>query len=287
MKKIIKLLLAIVLISPIYAYASGGVSVSPTSLTVEVGSKKTFTIKITNAIGDVDIVSSDTSVATVNKSSFGTGMVEEGQTKSTSVTVTGVSVGTTTITINIDAATFDSEDLSGQKKTVNITVVPKTEKPVTNTNTTNTAKPTTTNNTVTKSTNNNLGSLTIEGYTVEKVDDKNYKLEVEFDATKINVKAASEDAKATVSGDGEHELKVGENNIELKITSESGEENNILLTVTRKDKECPNTNKCNETKNSNKSDTFETITHLSDLIVGIIIGFLIFLLVNKHKRKDN
>lgn len=112
--------------------AAGGIAVSPASLTIEVGESKTFTITATNVIGDVAIASSNANVARAGMSEWGTGMIDEGQTKTGNVTVTGVSEGNATITLVLDAATFDGEDLAGQSRavTVNVVAKPKVEENV-------------------------------------------------------------------------------------------------------------------------------------------------------------
>ena len=83
--------------------------------------------------------------------------------------------------------------------------------------------------------NNNLKSISVEGYELVKVDNNNYSLVVLNSVTSINVNAEAEDSKAKVSGTGAKELQVGENNIEVIITSESGAQNKINIKVTRKD----------------------------------------------------
>lgn len=85
------------------------------------------------------------------------------------------------------------------------------------------------------STNNNIGSLTVDGYELKKVDNNNYTLTVGNNVTSLNVNASAEDSKATVTGTGKHELNVGENNIEVIVTAESGWQNKITIKVTRKD----------------------------------------------------
>lgn len=122
-------LAAMSLLFPVDILAAGGVSVSTTALTVEVGSTGAFMIVATNATGDVAIASSDSNVARVSANEWGTGMVEEGQTKSGTITVTGVNEGTATITLTVDAATFDGEDLAGQTRTVTVNVTKKVETP--------------------------------------------------------------------------------------------------------------------------------------------------------------
>lgn len=256
MKKILKnILLTILLLFPINVLADGNITVSPSSLEIEVGSTKTFTISAYNTIGDVTISSNNSSIATVSSNEWGTGMVEEKQTKTGTITVTGVSVGTTSITLTLDAATFDGDDLAGQTRTINVTVKEKPEpvpeptpepKPEptptpspsnNNSGSNNNSNNNNSSNTKQeeKSTNNKLKELTIDGQKVEKKDDNNYTSVVLNNVTSINIKAISEDSKAKVTGDGKKDLKIGENTFEIVITSESGTANKIVIKVTRKD----------------------------------------------------
>lgn len=265
MKKMLKkVLLTIILLLPITVLADGNITVSPSSLEIEVGSTKTFTISAYNTIGDVTISSNNSSIATVSSNEWGTGMVEEKQTKTGTITVTGVSVGTTSITLTLDAATFDGDDLAGQTRTINVTVKEKPEpvpepkpeptpepasdpkpeptpSPSNNSSGSNNNNSNSNNNNSNntkkeeKSTNNKLKELTIDGQKVEKKDDNNYTSVVLNNVTSINIKAISEDSKAKVTGDGKKDLKVGENTFEIVITSESGTANKIVIKVTRKD----------------------------------------------------
>ena len=240
MKKVVKNIIIVILlmIFPMIIKATGGISVSPSSITVEVGSTKTITITATNTIGDVSISSNNSGIASISNSEWGTGMVDEGITKSGNVTVTGGSVGSTTISFYIDAATFDGEDLSGQIRTVTVNVVPKSTSVPTPSPSGGSVSNNTNNNTINnedKSTNNNLKEIKVDGYELTKVDNNNYTLQVSNDVTSISVNATLEDEKAKLTGNGKHELNIGENNIELIITSESGNENKINIKVTRKD----------------------------------------------------
>lgn len=241
MKKILfNILLALFVLFPVSVLADGYVSVSPRSLTIEQGSSKTFTITAYNAIGDVSIKSNNSGIASVSTGDWGTGMVEEKVTKTGSITVTGNSVGTTTITLTIDAATFDGDDLAGQTKTVTVNVVakpapqPQPSKPKPSNPTSSNPQPQQPQQPQ-KSTNNNLKSLSIDGFELVKVDNNNYTLTLSNDITSINVNASAEDSKANVTGTGTKKLQVGENNVEVIITSESGAQNKINIKITRKD----------------------------------------------------
>lgn len=216
---IILTLLITICFLPINIFAAGSVSVSTTSLTITKGSTKTFTITANNAAGKIDISSSNTSVASVSTSSIFLDM------QSNTITVTANSAGTAVITVvTSDVTTYDDEDISGRTYTINVTV----NEPSNNNNNNNN-----TNNNLSK--NNNIKSISIEGYELVKVDNNNYKLTVNNNITSVNVNAEAEDTKAKVSGTGKHELNIGENKIEVIITSESGSQNKINVIVTRKD----------------------------------------------------
>ena len=86
-----------------------------------------------------------------------------------------------------------------------------------------------------KSKNNNLKDISIDGYNITKVDNNNYTLSVSNDVTSININVTAEDNKAKVLGNGKHDINIGDNNIEITITSESGEVNKINIRVNRKD----------------------------------------------------
>ena len=230
MKKVLcSIILSLLILFPVSVFAEGYVSASPSSLTIEQGSSKTFTITAYNAIGDVSIKSNNNGIASVSTGEWGTGMVDEKQTKTGTVTVTGNSVGSTTITLTIDAATFDGDDLAGQTKTITVNVVAK---PTSTPTPTPTPTPQPENN---LSKNNNIKNLSVEGYELVKVDNNNYTLTVTNDVTSISINATAEDSKAKVTGTGTKELVVGENNIEVIVTSESGSQNKINIKVTRKD----------------------------------------------------
>lgn len=218
MKKIIIVLsiIFICLIFPINTLAKGYISVSPTSITVEKGKSKNIKITAYNAIGDVTIKSNSTSIAKINMGQWSTGVVEENSTKTVNIKVTGVSIGSTTINIEIDGATFDQEDLSGTTKVVNVNVIEPVVKPV-------------------LSSNNKLKSIEVSNYSLEKINENLYTLVVNTDIEEIELNAIAEDSKAKVSGTGKKELKIGDNNFEIIVTSQSGVRNKIIIEVTKKD----------------------------------------------------
>ena len=84
-----------------------------------------------------------------------------------------------------------------------------------------------------KSTNANLKELSVSGYKLEKVDANNYTLVVPDFVNTITIKATVEDSKSKVIGDGERTLTAGDNNLEVVVTAESGDQNKINIKVTR------------------------------------------------------
>ena len=205
-KYLVALLIAMLLV-PLQVLAAGGVTTNKSVINVVEGSSSTFTIKATNAAGKVTVSSSDTSIATVNKSST---WIEN---ESINVSVKGKKVGTTTIKVVVDAASFDEEVI---KKTYTIKV--------------NVTEP--------KSTNNRLSSLKVTPGNIDfKPGDTDYTIVVEndVDEIKITAKAANEDAKVT--GTGVKKLEVYENKFKVVVTAENGSKKTYTITVKRKDKE--------------------------------------------------
>ena len=76
-----------------------------------------------------------------------------------------------------------------------------------------------------KSSDNSLKSLTVEGMKLTpefSKDTLEYSLDLSNDTKKITIKAEKNDEKATVSGDGEIEVKEGQNIISITVTAENG-----------------------------------------------------------------
>ncbi|MBQ9834361.1 MAG: hypothetical protein IJO33_04140 [Bacilli bacterium] len=217
--KIIRQLILVILLGvcifPNFVSAAGNISVSTTNLNITKGKTASFKITASNSAGKIDISTSNSSVASLSSSSLFLDM------QSATVNVTGNTEGTATIKIYVtDATTYDDEDLSGKTYTINVNV-----------------KDPATNNVVTNnlSKNNNIKHLEVEGFNLNKIDNKNYTLTVNNSISNIVVNGTPEDSKAKISGTGFHELIIGENNIEVIVTSESGAKNKINIKVIRKD----------------------------------------------------
>ncbi len=68
---------------------------------------------------------------------------------------------------------------------------------------------------------------------VSKIDDSTYVINVQNEVDEIEIIATPTSRKATVTGNGKYSLITGENNINIKVTSESGEERDYVVNVIR------------------------------------------------------
>lgn len=221
-KKYLIILLLTMILIPCKVSAAGGFGVSNSSIRMYPGETRTITISTNNAVGKLNISSSNSSVASVNTGSI----FIQNPGSSGNITITSNKIGTATISVvaTENFATMDEEILAGQTRTITVKVI---EKP-----TPSNPKPQQPQSNLSK--NNNIKNLSIEGYELTKVNNNNYTLTVSHDIKSINVNASAEDSKAKVTGTGIKELQVGVNNIEVVVTSESGTQNKITIKVTRK-----------------------------------------------------
>lgn len=236
MKKIVNYIIFTIVtfltfISTNYAYEF---DVEITSNTVTVGNSVKMTIKAIGIGGKFTLSSSDTSIATIDKSS------QWIENESTNFVITTKKAGTVNFIITpSDVSTTGSSPtdvyLNPIMKTITVN-----NKPTSNPSTGGNNSGTTTNTTPTKkkSTNNYLSSLTIEGYTLDKEfkkDETEYSIMVENDVNKIKINAQLDDSSATVTGIGEVEVKEEINKLEIKVTAEDGSTRIYTLNVTVKE----------------------------------------------------
>lgn len=90
-----------------------------------------------------------------------------------------------------------------------------------------------------KSDNAYLKSLTIEGQELTPVFNKettSYTMQIESDITELNIKAEAEDEKASVSIQGNKDLKEGENKVTVSVSAEDGTIKIYEITVTKNEK---------------------------------------------------
>ncbi len=194
-------------INPVYA-ASLAISASSKSITT--GGTVKITVNANGLIGKFSITSSNGNVLSGGTSSVWL------ENESKTYTFTAKSVGSATITVNpIDVSDSNGNSYSGSKS-VTVSVVKPRE----------------------KSTNNNLKSLSIEGYNISPEFNKNtleYTVNLESNVEKIKINATKEDGYASVSGIGEKEVQEGNNKFDITVTSETGSSKVYTINAVVKD----------------------------------------------------
>lgn len=241
MKKAIKtILLLISILLPISVSAATGSYTISSSSSVEVGSNISVTFKIsaTKMFYWQSYITYDTSRLQLVSGSTTFQGESESLSGQSSVTKTlkfkGKKAGSAWVTIamgdkgnNINSS---SQEISFSKKTKTITVKNKTVKQET------TKKQET--NKKTYSSNNNLKSLSVDGYKLSPTFSKNtleYKVELPENTTKIKVNATKEDSNAILSGTGIKNVSEGMNKIKIKVTAENGNIKEYIIKATVKE----------------------------------------------------
>ena len=263
MKKFLVILITLLCFFPINVFASGSISVNRGSLSIAKGSSSSFVVSANNAAGRVDIYSSNSSVAKVSTSSSWL------DNNSVTVTVTGVNDGNATIIVKItDAATYDEEALSGTRS-VSVNVYSNTSSNnVSNNNSQNSnqSKPSNSskynNSSNTKKNEPIKNDATLSSLNVKNYDigfDKNkeeYNIEIENYINSLDIDAKANMSTSKVNIEGNKDLKVGDNTINVIVTSEDGTKKTYKINVKRKDEVVETTiDKINEVIDGTTKDT--------------------------------
>ena len=207
-------------------------SISLTSDSVIVGNTVSLRITGSNVTGRFNITSSNSNVASPDKSSVWV----ENDTQYITINTKSTGSATLTITPSKTSATDDPEnikDINLDARTINITVNPKP----TNNNTggstgggsSNTTKPRP------KSTNSYLSSLTVDGYDLNESFDKEsleYTLTVPANTESVKINAQLAEDSAKVVGTGEVKVSEGLNTFEIVVTAENGSKRTYVLKIT-------------------------------------------------------
>lgn len=223
MKIFKKILFSLILMLPVMVFASPSFSVSTSSLAIDNGGSKTFTITLTDAKGRVDITTSDTSVISLTTSNLDAdgGTLANGirdwyeGTPTKTITVKALKVGTATITVkmaDVTGKTNDQETISGQTKTINVTVTQKSDV-------------------------NTLSDLKVNGTTVSGFATGTFTYDLgTLDAGSVNIAATATDGTATINGTGTKNLEYGSGKtLVVKVTAQNGAVQNYTLKYVRKD----------------------------------------------------
>lgn len=150
------------------------------------------------------------------------------------VTVTAGQSGSTTVTVTAVDVTGSDESAVTGSKSVSVSIKSSSSGGNSGNSSGNSGGATTTPKTDDRSKENNLSSLNVSTGTLSpefSASKTTYKVELTSDVQKITVNAKAKDSKAKVSGTGEHELKVGENNISIVVTAENGSKKTYTISV--------------------------------------------------------
>lgn len=200
MKKIVSFLsLIIFIVLPLNAKA-GSLSISASTTSVIVGNNVIISVKASNVAGTISLTSSNGSIL-----SGGTNNIWiENETKV--FTFKANMAGTVNVTVTpTNMGDFDNNGSYTASKSVTVNVK---NKPI-----------------IVLSTDNNLSSLGIDGYTLTPEFNKDtleYSTTIAPDTTSINVLATPSHSGATVTGIGVREVTDGDNRIEVNVTAENG-----------------------------------------------------------------
>lgn len=208
--------------------ASGSITASTGTKVATVGSTFKVTVKLncSEAIGAWDFgISYDSSnISLVSGDTHVVDSTKDGTSKSKTYTYTfkAIKSGTASIRITGAAMTGFDEMKTFTPSTSGTSVTVKTQAEIQ----------------ASYSKDNNLKSLSVEGYEISPAFDKNttdYTVSVPDTITSIKVNASVNDKTARVSGAGEIDLSEGINKLELVVTAQNGSTKTYNLTIDVKD----------------------------------------------------
>lgn len=232
MKRIRCLLILLISIISFVFYdvnaASGYLSVSASQVYVGDSFKVSAVVSSTAAWNVHVSASGPVSGCVINQVDATADAMNTNKTFSATCTATGTGIITVTLSGDVtDASDGNAVGLSGSKT---ISVV---NRPATPTNPTP-STPTPSGPADTRSTNTSLSKLTVNGKELTNSNNV-YTLEVSNYVNKANIAAVVADTKSKVTGTGEMDLKVGENNFNVVVTAERGNTTTYVVKVIRKE----------------------------------------------------
>ena len=200
-----------------------GASLTTNYSTVTKGSSFTTTVSLSGVAAWEVHVSATGPVSNCTINAADSSEDASNTSKKYSATCKTTGTGTIKITLsgNVTTASSSTSNISASK-----TVTVK-EKSIT----TSSSSSSSTNK---KSSNNDLSSLSVEGYEISPTFNKNttnYTVTVPYGTEKIQINAYKEDNKASISGDYIKEVKEGENKFDVTVTAENGNKKVYTINV--------------------------------------------------------
>lgn len=211
-------------------------SVSRSASSVSPGGSFTVTISASGA-GQFSVSASNGSVSSSSVWVDG----------SASVTCTAGQSGTTTVTVTaVDATGYDESPITGSQSTSVSIKSPASSSGSSSSSSSGSSSSSSSNNSsssttttvqepeVKKSSEKNLSSLSVSEGTLSpkfSAGTTTYKVDLTNEVKKLTISAKAKDSKASVSGTGEKELKIGENNFTVTVTAEDGSKKTYTISV--------------------------------------------------------
>ncbi len=181
---------------------------------------------------------------------------------------------TTKITLTNIVATDGDKDISTDDASKTIKFVNKT---ITNEKNIISSKNKSTN-TSKKSNNNYLSSISLSSGDIKfSKEILTYNIEVDYEISSLDIKAESENNKATITGIGNHSLNVGKNVFKIVVKAEDKSSRVYTLNVTRKEKDSStNSDILNNKKTANDNNRTVIIVVLSIIVIAGITSIVIW-----------
>lgn len=240
LKSIISLGIIIFITLILTTVSNAALSISTSKSSVSPGETFSVTVSVSsNEAGAINL-----SVKNGSLSQYSVDLMSQ---SSVTISCTAGSSGTISISGSGLVANYASETEGTQSASKNVTIVvptPQPEptpdpKPSNNTSNNNSSGNSSNNNTTTtvkKSDNSNLSSIQIaEGVISPEFSKtvKEYTINVPYEVTKLSIAATPEHSKGTVKINGNDELKVGENLIEIIVTAEDSSTDKYTIKAIR------------------------------------------------------
>lgn len=135
-----------------------------------------------------------------------------------------------------------------------------------------------------KSNSNYLSSIILSNGVISfDKETFSYDVSVDYEITSIEIKATAEDNKAEITGNGTHDLKIGNNVIEIKVKAEDKKERVYTLNIKREAEKdiIKNDSVDSEIVKDEQKNVFFPVLIISLVVVG---GIVLYVLYNKKTK---
>lgn len=207
--------------------AGGSVTLSITGS----GCEGSFSVSVNNGAsvtGNNPIWTGESTQIKAGSSSFAITVMPQSVSDSSTAEMITSSLGSKSIPITVKSASSNSGNSSSSSGSSNSSSSASSSSSSSNVSTTSQEPE------EKKSSEKNLSSLSVSEGTLSpkfSAGTTTYKVDLTSDVEKLTISAKAKDSKAKVSGTGEKELKIGENNFTVTVTAEDGSKKTYTISV--------------------------------------------------------